>query len=55
MNDILKSFGIGVAVASAIVVGTYGAARAIDGAERLYDKYKGKDKPEAKPAAVPAK
>jgi hypothetical protein len=50
MNDILKSFGIGLAVAGALVGGTYAAARAIDGGERLYSKYKSRGK--NKPAAI---
>lgn len=54
MNDVLKSFAIGAAVAAAIIGGTYAAARAIDGAERLIDKCKDKDKSKS-PAPVVAK
>lgn len=44
MKEILKSFGIGVAVAGALVGGTYAAARAIDGAERGIEAYKARSK-----------
>jgi hypothetical protein len=49
MKDILKSLVTGAAVAAALVAGTYGAARLIDGCERWADKRK---KEEAKPAAA---
>jgi hypothetical protein len=38
MKDILKSLLTGAAVAAALVAGTYGAARAIDGLERMASK-----------------
>lgn len=45
MKDVFKSLLTGAAVAAALVAGTYGAARLIDGCERWASK---KDK-EAKP------
>jgi hypothetical protein len=51
MKDILKSLLTGAAVAAALVAGTYGAARLIDGAERWADK---KDKVTPAAEATPA-
>jgi hypothetical protein len=47
MKDILKSFGVGAAVASALIGGTYLAARLIDAAEIGLKKF---EKPEETPA-----